>query len=365
MPHRSPHAALSRAGLAALFLLGCTTPGPGAAGEAWVLRGGTVVLGPAHALATDLTIRGGRVAAIGPGDASLPAVDVTGAWLAPAFIDSHVHLAYRPEPLVLARGGVAAAVDLAAPGWFLASAHPPLEVRASGPMLTALVGYPTQGWGRGGYGLEVATAAEAVAAVDHLADAGAALIKLALDDFGPQLEPAVQRAAVEEAHRLGLRVAAHALGDTAAAAAAAAGADILAHTPVGPLGPATVRAWRGRTVLSTLAAFGGSPAALANLRTLRDAGVTVLYGTDFGNGAPAGIDAAELALLGEAGLDGAELLEAGTAAPAAFWGFASLGALAPGRAASLLVLDQDPRLAPATLAHPRAVYLDGVLVPAR
>jgi imidazolonepropionase-like amidohydrolase len=202
-----------------------------------------------------------------------------------------------------------------------------------------------------------------VAAVDRLADAGAALLKLALDDFGPQLEPSVQRAAVEEAHRLGLKVAAHALGDATAAAAAAAGVDLLAHTPVSPLGPTTIRAWRGRTVLSTLAAFGGGPAALANLRALRDAGVAVLYGSDFGNGAVAGLDAAELALLEEAGLDGAAVLEAGTSAPAAFWGFPSLGALAPGRAASLLVLDEDPRRAPATLGRPRAVYLDGVLVP--
>jgi len=230
-------------------------------------------------------------------------------------------------------------------------------------MLTAPGGYPTRSWGQGGYGLEVADAG-AAAAVDDLADAGASLLKLALDEFGPQLEPETVLAAVARAHRRGLPVAAHALTDAAALAAALAGVDILAHTPVEPLAPATVRAWTGRTVLSTLAAFGGSPSAVGNLARLRDAGVQVLYGTDFGNGSTAGIDAVELALLGAAGLDGAAILAAGTAAPAAFWGFEGLGHLAPGAAASLLVLDRDPRLDPHVLAHPRAVYLDGVAVPA-
>lgn len=332
------------------------------AGAAFVLRGGTVVDG-ARATRADVTIRAGRVEAVGASDPSLPGVDAGGAFLVPAFIDSHVHLAYRPEPQVVARGGVAAVVDLAAPAWFLAGAHPPLRVRASGPMLTAPGGYPTQSWGRGGYGLEVADAAQAAAAVEGLADAGATVLKLADDDLGARLPPAAQRAAVERAHQLGLPVAVHALADGPAAEAAEAGADVLAHTPVAPLSPATVRAWRGRTVLSTLAAFGGSPAAVGNLAALRDAGVRVLYGTDFGNGATAGIDPAEVALLQAAGLDGPAILEAGTTAPAAFWGFEGLGRLAPGAAASLLVVEGDPRLEPARLCTPRAVYLDGALVP--
>jgi imidazolonepropionase-like amidohydrolase len=77
-------------------------------------------------------------------------------------------------------------------------------------------------------------------------------------------------------------VVAHALSDAAARRAADAGVDVLGHTPVEPLAESTIQAWRGRTVISTLAAFGGTPAAVTNLRRLRDAGVTVLYGTDLG-----------------------------------------------------------------------------------
>jgi imidazolonepropionase-like amidohydrolase len=231
-------------------------------------------------------------------------------------------------------------------------------------MITAVGGYPTQSWGQGGYGLEVASPLEAAAAVDRLADAGVALIKLPFDEFGPQLDADTARAAVREAHQLGLRVAAHALTDSTAATAAAIGADILAHTPEDALSPTTIDAWRGKTVLSTLAAFGGGPFPVRNLQALRAAGVRVLYGTDFGNGSTAGIDATELGLLRQAGLDGAAILEAGTAAPAAFWGLTSLGRLEAGRAASLLVLEADPREDPLVLTHPRAIYLDGVLVPA-
>jgi imidazolonepropionase-like amidohydrolase len=350
----------------ALLLASCALSPRGDAGtpsvDRFVLHGATVVLDGQHAILADLTIAAGQIVDVGTADPTLPQVDVTGTFLAPAFIDSHVHLAYRPEPMVLARGGIAAAIDLAAPIYFLAGAHPPLQVRSSGPMITAVGGYPTRSWGQGGYGVEVASPLEAAAAVDRLADAGVALIKLPFDEFGPQLDADTARAAVKEAHQFGLRVAAHALTDSMAATAAAVGADLLAHTPEDGLSPTTIDAWRGKTVLSTLAAFGGGPFAVRNLQALRAAGLTVLYGTDFGNGSTAGIDASELSLLLQAGLDGAAILEAGTSAPATFWGLTSLGRLEAGRAASLLVLDADPRKDPMVLTHPRAIYLDGVLL---
>src|ERR1700760_3589849 len=68
----------------------------------------------------------------------------------------------------------------------------------------------------------------------------------------------------------------------------------------GPAG-ATVAAGRGRAVISTLAAFGGSPAAVDNLRRLRAAGATVLYGTDLGNLDVAGPSEPEIALPARAG----------------------------------------------------------------
>jgi hypothetical protein len=96
-------------------------------------------------------------------------VDLTGSFVVPAFIDSHVHLAYYPVATELPKGGIAGAVDFAAPLNALASPPSGLVVANSGPMITPLLGYPTQSWGAGGYGLEVATPEEAAGAVDPIA----------------------------------------------------------------------------------------------------------------------------------------------------------------------------------------------------
>lgn len=332
----------------------------GEAAVATLLQGG-IVVGQGTA---DLRFRGGRIVEIGP-DLELgddEPIDVRGRFLVPAFIDSHVHLAYRAEGEAMADGGVAGVVDLASPMDFLALDHAPLRVLASGPMVTAEGGYPTRSWGSGGYGVECADAGEAVAAVDRLHAAGAGVIKLPVTE-SPQLDDVALLAVVDRAHALGLRVASHALEDDAVVRAAAAGVDALAHTPVAVLEPGSAVAWSGRAVVSTLSAFGGSAAALTNLGALRDAGAAVLYGTDFGNTRTAGIDPEEVALLRAAGLSGAEILAAGTSAPAAFWGFPDLGVIQVGRAASVLVLTHDPTLLPDALATPEQVWISGVRRP--
>jgi imidazolonepropionase-like amidohydrolase len=157
-----------------------------------------------------------------------------------------------------------------------------------------------------------------------------------------------------------MKVVVHALGDADAARAAKAGADVLAHTPVEPLSLATLELWRDRALISTLSAFGGETAR-ANLAALRGRGVRILYGTDFGNTTSLGISVREIDELVRAGLDGAAILAAATREPALLFGFEELGAIAPGKRASVLVLDGDPLADPKRCAAPRAVYIDGVL----
>ena len=321
-----------------------------------VLRGGHVV----GVGVTDVAIRSGRIAEIGPGVApDLLALPVPDRWIVPAFIDSHVHLAYRNTPEALGDGGIAAAVDLAAPLGWIGRDQPPLRVLWSGPMITATGGYPLDGWGRDGYGWPADGPLAAGAAVDLLVAAGAGVLKLPVTG-GSSLDPVSQEAVVAAAHALGKKVVAHALTDDDARAAARAGADALAHTPVGALSEATVQAWAGRAVISTLGAFGGTPEAVENLRRLRAAGATVLYGTDYGNTTTPGIDPRELALLAQAGLDGPALLAAATTAPAAYWGWSDLGRLGPGQAASFLVVSRDPRVDPTVLTDPVQVWIGGV-----
>lgn len=287
------------------------------------------------------------------------AVDVLGApssaWLWPTIVDSHVHLVYWPVAERLATTGIGVAIDLAGPERSL-GARSELHLIASGPMLTRERGYPLDSWGVDGYGIGCGDAACVTQAIDRLAASGARVIKIALDGNG--LSPALLAGAVTAAHARQLRVAVHALTDASAALAASAGVDLLAHTPVEPLSEATVAAWSKGAVISTLAAFGGGPAAVDNLRRLRAAGATVLYGTDLGNSRDAGPSADEVALLRDAGLDDTAITAAMTTVPLAYWKL-PLGDLEPGSEATLLVLERDPRTDVTALLEPRGVYLRG------
>jgi imidazolonepropionase-like amidohydrolase len=326
-----------------------STPAEAAAGEATLAD----VQLPDGSRA-DVTLADGRVVRSVPRTTTTAAAAPPNGYLVPAFVDSHVHLRFLPVAPALARAGFAAAVDLGAPEATLTgppaagTTAPTLRVLAAGPMLTAPGGYPLATWGQDGYGVGCADAAAAGRTVDRLADEGARVVKVALAGEDG-LADAALAAAVTRAHARGLKVAAHALSDRDAARAGRAGVDVLAHTPVEPLAAATIATWRGpgRAVVSTLAAFGGSDAAIDNLARLHAAGLVVLYGTDLGNSTVAGVDVAELALLRAAGLSPDEVVASITSAPAAYWGLADLG---------FVLLADDPLERPETLARPTRVF---------
>lgn len=305
----------------------------------------------------DVEVRDGRIVAIGEVSADAPAIDAVGMYLAPAFIDSHVHLELVGSMDGLRRGGVVAAVDLASTESFLS--QPPARVIGSGPMITVPGGYPLASWGRGGFGLPCPP--------DELECGAAAVHKLKLEGARVIKVPVMAgdgwtgdglTVIVREAHDVGLKVAVHALGDAEAREAARAGADVLAHAPIEPLSPDTLDAWSRRAVITTLSAFDGARAA-GNLRALRERDVVTLYGTDLGNTQVPGISGDELAFMVAAGMTGAEILDAGTRLPALYWGFSGLGELAPGAEASFLLLAADPHDDPLTLAAPAGVFVAG------
>jgi imidazolonepropionase-like amidohydrolase len=326
-----------------------------------------------HGLAT-LIIRDGRIETITDSSAGNEdeVINLQGRFIVPAFIDSHVHLGigYSAEQLV--HGGIAAAVDLSAPLSYLAGNYDPLTILFAGPMITAIHGYPTQSWGSDGYGLETRGVDGVRAAVNFLYASGARVIKMPVGDTtGGGAIPGMAenqstlnddelKAIVDQAHSHGLKVAAHAITDSAAMRAANAGADALAHTPTVALSDATVKAWSRRVLISTLAAFKMVPVAVDNLRRLREAGTTILYGTDLGYTSIPAINLEELQLLQKAGLDGDAILASVTEAPAKFWGFEGSGHIRAGSRANLLILDADPRLDLSSLTRPLAIYQDGV-----
>ena len=162
---------------------------------------------------------GGRIAACGPAaEVAVPAgvAAVRAAWVGPAFVDAHVHLAFG-TPAALLAGGVALARDLGAPladalRWQAGTAP---RVAVAGPLVTAPGGYPTRSWGSAGFGAEVADPAGAARQVRDLAGAGVDVIKMAFEpgsDGGwPVPDPETAAVAVRTAHAHGLAVTAHAL----------------------------------------------------------------------------------------------------------------------------------------------------------
>jgi hypothetical protein len=236
-------------------------------------------------------------------------------------VDSHVHLAFDPVADQLAVHGVKAVVDLAAPERMLGAKYP-IRVIQSGPMLTHPDGYPLDAWGADGYGIGCDTSECVDQTIARLKGEGAGLIKIAMDDDG-LAKPLVAQA-IKDAHARGLKVAVHALTNEGAWTAGSLGADVLAHTPLEPISEQTVAAWArpgGRAVISTLAAFGGSDTVIDNLRKLRAAGLTVLYGTDLGNLRVDGPSDEEMALMRKAGMTDDEVRASMTTVPWHFWGF--------------------------------------------
>lgn len=309
-----------------------------------------------------LVVENGRIDRFEPGDQS-PTTDYFDAsayFAVPAFIDSHVHLTYFSVAEALAKGGVLAAVDLAAPIDSLEEPMPFLELLSSGPMITSIKGYPTQSWGSNGYGFEVDGVSAAREAAEELLRKGAQVIKIPLDGE-PVLQDDEVEAVVEVAHKAGVKVAVHALSDVAASRAAALGCDLLAHTPTEELAEETISAWSGKAVVSTLGAFGRSEAAISNLRRLYAAGATVLYGTDLGNSRTVGIDVAEILLLEQAGLSRSAALGAGTTVAAKYWKLKK-GELKVGGEASFLLAFENPETDLETLIEPAHVIYSGRLL---
>ena len=253
-------------------------------------------------------------------------------FLMPAVADRHVHIELS-DPAAVLRAGVTAVRDLAWPPERIfpladLSEVPSFDgplIRAAGPMLTALGGYPTRAaWAPEGTGRVVADAASARVVVAEVAAMGATAIKVSLnEEAGPTPSDAELMAMCDAAHDAGLPVTVHAQGSGQVERALGAGVDELAHTPWIHLGDDVIRRCaKGLRIVSTLDILGFGRMtpelriALDNLRRFHQAGGTALYGTDLGNGSvPAGIHTRELRLMEEAGLTRDEVLRAATRAP--------------------------------------------------
>ena len=184
-------------------------------------------------------------------------------------------------------------------------------------------------------------------------------------------------AVVEEAHRMGYRVAAHAEGLGGARIAVEEGVDTIEHGLSLHRAPELLglMAERGIVLVPTLSTFEDlaerfadafSPRlveqakrqaddAHATLLAAHAAGVILAMGYDSG---PPGASATELIRMAEAGIGTAAAIRAATLGSAQALGLdADIGTVEVGRIADLLVLDGDPIADPAVLLDPARRWL--------
>jgi len=181
-------------------------------------------------------------------------------------------------------------------------------------------------------------------------------------------------AIVDEAHRMGRRVAAHAEGLAGTRWAIEAGADTIEHGLSLHRDPSLLDAMarRGTVLVPTLTTFHDLAERFASdfapplveqakrqledaLRTVtaaRAAGVIQALGYDSG---PPGASANELFRLAEAGLSPIEALRTATVGGAAALGRPELGRIAVGGPADLVVVAGQPDVDPALLTRPESI----------
>jgi len=178
------------------------------------------------------------------------------------------------------------------------------------------------------------------------------------------------QAVVDEAHRMGVRVAAHAEGLAGARLAIEAGADTIEHGLSLHREPGLLdrMAATGTVLVPTLSTFHDlaerfegefAPALVEQAKRQLDeayltlgaahrAGVTLAMGYDSG---PPGTNATELVRMAEGGIGVMAAIRAATAGGAAALGLDDRGIVAPGKVADLVAIDGDPVTDPAVLCR--------------
>jgi imidazolonepropionase-like amidohydrolase len=393
-------------------MTGPATPDP------LVLRAPRLLDGTGTPAVTDaaLLVEGGRIAYAGPaaglpeGAGRLPSLEFPGATLLPGLVDAHVHLVASGDPdlaaglpkteaertlaaVVNARRnldrGVTLVRDLGAPRAEAVLVGRAVEEGAlAGPRVVAAGPAVTMTGGHIPYLGRVTDGVDAMrAAVRANLALGARCIKVVatggvltpgVDPRKPAYTQAELDALVDEAHRLGLTVAAHAIGEGGVAAALRAEVDSIEHGMF--LDEAAIELFlaTGARLSATFSAPYGilsgpsvpgwikdraRPAAEAQARSFQaavQAGVPVVAGTDAGtpDNHHGGV-AREVGFMVEAGLDVLRGVRAATAEGADLLGVDDRGVLQRGAAADVLVAGGDVAADVAALQRVVAVFQDG------
>jgi imidazolonepropionase-like amidohydrolase len=391
---------------------------PAGEGRLW-LTGARLFDGAGVREAAAVLVSGARIERVGSASDATPegarVLDLGGRTLMPGLIDAHVHVKHEPsapapgaEPVwpgaakhfvagglrEMLRMGFTTVRDVGSYGDDVVEARQAMRYGAfRGPRLLTCgrIVSPTAPGGRffGGMYREADGPDDVRRAVREQLRRGADFVKVMstgarsveLEDPDPaQLTGAEMAVLVEESHRMGYRVAAHAEGLDGTELAIEHGADTIEHGMYLHRRPDLLErmAGAGQFLVPTLSCFYGvagteDPAAetwsplLVELaeynleqadRTLtaaRDAGVRIAMGFDW---TPLGGNAIEIVRMVQHGLTAREALVAATATAADALGLGDhVGRVEPGRLADLLVVDGDPLEDCGLLLRREAIWL--------
>lgn len=385
-----------------------------------LVTGGRVLIGSGTYLEDGaVLIKNEAISAVGPREdveklagAEVPRFEFDGTVL-PGLIDAHVHLAFDggPDPVStlqgstdedlfeamrqrgeqLLRSGITTVRDLGdRSGLALRLAAEINDRRTPGPWIVSAATPATTVGGHCHFlGGEVTGEAEIRELVRRNLAAGAGVIKAmvtggGLTKGGPrshqsQFTAEELAALVEEAHKAGVPVAAHAHGADGIAAAVEAGVDTIEHcTWMSSDGldfrPDVVQQIIAKNIAvcpavsphwQMLPRFFGEERANAMfdlVRQMADAGVRLIAGTDAGV-QRAGFDGLvqALAFYSHLGLPNAAIIDMATSRAADALGLGSVtGKVAAGYRADLLLVDGDPLVDLSALSEVRAVFASGL-----
>ncbi len=393
---------------AALLLFGACAPTEEAPqSNAVVFEGATVIVGDgSDPIANGVfVVEDGRFVAAGAADEVMAPegaarVDLSGRFVIPALIDTHVHLSVPREALIddlqrRAYYGVGAAVSLGHDDGDATAAVRDAPVAGAALAMTAGRGITRPEPGRSEVPYWINTPEEGRAAVQELAAANVDFVKIWVDDRGGQydkLTADLYGPIIEEAHEHGLRVTAHIFSLEDAKGLLEAGVDSFAHSvrdmDVDDEFVAMVQERPNVVLIPNLGGRGAHEdmsflsgtlsgealeAAQAqhmdrpeahesfgiqarNLARLNEAGMKIVMGTDGNAGWRPHIEMRDMV---ESGMTPHEVIVASTSAGAEYLMLHDTGSIAAGKSADFVVLGSNPLDDITNTRDIESVYLRG------